>query len=99
MNWKYTANARVCKKGEGWQKTGLERFNELCSNVMKDRNNDSGLSTLGFENWYLKYCQDKYNLKKRKRCDMLEPSVVTFNQLDEVDYSSDECGAVVFHGV
>ena len=37
VTWKWTANARVCKMGEGRQQEGLTRFNDLCKFVMEDR--------------------------------------------------------------
>src|SRR6476660_3096679 len=53
QSWKWTANARVCKMGEGWQREGLNRFNELCSFVQDDCIAELGINTFGFENWYL----------------------------------------------
>ena len=64
VNWKWTANARVCKMGEGWQKDGLTKFNELCSFVMKDREKELGKNTFGFENWFLKKHQERVTKKE-----------------------------------
>ena len=90
ITWKWTANARICKMGEGWQKNGLIRFNELCSFVMKDREKELGRNTFGFENWYLKNKQEEVNIKKRKRnLNKVSESVVAFNMLEE-EYSEDE---------
>ena len=83
VTWKWTANARVCKMGEGWQKEGLTRFNELCRFVMEDRKREHGPQTFGFENWYLKNCQEHINLKKRKKSLFSSSiSVTAFNMLD-----------------
>lgn len=91
-SWKWTANARVCKMGEGWQREGLNRFNELCSFVNDDRNTELGINTFGFENWYLKKCQDEANMKKRKRNRIVTViPVVAFNMLiDKESENEDE---------
>ena len=83
VTWKWTANARVCKMGEGWKKEGLTRFNELCRFVMEDRKREHGLQTFGFVNWYMKNCQKQINFKKRKKSLFSSSVPVTaFNMLD-----------------
>ena len=67
VSWKWTAYAKVCKMGEGWKNEGLTRFNELCRFVMEDRKRERGHQTFGFENWYLKNCQEQINLKEKKK--------------------------------
>lgn len=87
-NWKWTANARVCKMGEGWQRDGLNCFNDLCTFVAEDRDTESGANTFGFENWYLQKCQEEANVKKRKRNRVITVvPVVAFNML--IDLCSD----------
>jgi superfamily I DNA/RNA helicase len=64
---KYTLNGAGIKKNKGWRKEGLERFNQIVKDVLKDR--ETG-GREGFEEEYRegkKQMEEEKNGKKKKK--------------------------------
>ena len=54
---------------------------------MEDRSRELGTETFGFENWYLRKCQEFVNSKKRKGRQVdSSVAVVAFNMLDDDEF-------------
>jgi len=88
---RWTRNGSDAGRNKGWTRDGLRRFNELCRQVQRDREEIGGV----FEDDYLEYRKGlKFGAKKKRRQTEEDDDFVLLNELNMVEECERHAAAV-----